>query len=157
LIGGLLSSFDLINSGLVPYADTYNKDHVQTLLRGARDLADFLTPVFDSPTGLPFFWINTTTRSVSGSSNTAVCGTLILEWHRLSDLTGDDKYRNLADKAESYLVHPMPNPIFPNLVGSEIDIDTGKFQTDDAGWHSGIDSFYEVRVFLLELGGRIGL
>lgn len=144
LIGGLLSAYDLITSGLVPSANTYNKDHVKALLTGARDLADFISPIFDSPTGLPYFWINTTTHQASGESNTAVPGTIILEYHRLSDLTGDDSYRNASDKAESYLINPKPDPVYPNLVGSQISVETGEFQTKDAGWNSGIDSFYEV-------------
>ena len=144
LIGGLLSTFDLITSGLVPYAASYDKEHVKSLLTGARDLADFLAPIFDSPTGLPYFYIDTTLRNASGTGNTATYGTIILEYHRLSDLTGDPKYRNMADKAESYLINPKPATVFPALVGSEVDIDTGLFQSKDAGWNSGIDSFYEV-------------
>jgi mannosyl-oligosaccharide alpha-1,2-mannosidase len=145
LIGGLLSAYDLITSGLVSSVDAYNKDHVQALLTGARDLADYISPIFDSPTGLPYFWFNTTTRQASGESNTAIAGTIILEYHRLSDLTGNDTYRNASDKAESYLINPKPDPIYPNLVGSQISVETGEFQTKDAGWYSGIDSFYEVK------------
>lgn len=113
------------------------------MLSGARDLADFIAPIFDLPTGLPYFWIDTATKEVSGASNTAVPGTIILEYYRLSDLTGDDKYGKMADKAESYLVHPKPDPVYPGLVGSQISIETGEFQSQDAGWNSGIDSFYE--------------
>lgn len=145
LIGGLLSAYDLITSGLVPHAFTYNRKHVKALLRGASDLADLISPLFDSPTGLPYFWLNVTTNEPYGTNiNTAIAGTIILEYHRLSDLTGDDKYRAMADKAQSYLMHPKPEPIFPNLVGSQISIETGEFLTFDAGWNSGIDSFYEV-------------
>ena len=144
VIGGLLSAYDLITSGKAPYAHTYNAQHVKALLTAARDTADLISPLFDSPTGLPYFWLNITSGQVSGDINTAIAGTIILEYHRLSDLTGDDKYRKQADKAESYLLNPQPKPQFPSLVGSSIDVATGKFTTADAGWFSGIDSFYEV-------------
>lgn len=144
LIGGLLSAYDLITSGKVPYANEYNKTQVATLLAGAKTLADFLSPIFDSETGIPYFWINATTREpFAGPSSTASVGTIILEYHRLSDLTGDDKYRNQADKAESYLINPHPQTIFPAIVGGNLDQDTGLFTNDAGGWQSGIDSFYE--------------
>lgn len=144
LIGGLLSAYDLITSGLVPYAGQYNKAHVKALLKGAKDLADLISPLFDTTTGLPYYWLNTTThKGFPGYSNTAVDGTIILEYHRLSDLTGDDKYRNMADKAESYLINPQPTPVYPGLVGSNVDMDTGKFTNENAGWQSGVDSFFE--------------
>ena len=145
LIGGLLSAYDLITSGLVPYADQYDKTQVPKLLDGARTLADFISPLYDTPTGLPYFWINTTTRvGFPGFfDNTAVDGTIILEYHRLSDLTGDTKYRDQADKAESYLLNPNPPPIYPALVGSNVNLTTGEFTNENAGWQSGLDSFYE--------------
>ena len=144
LIGGLLSAHDLITSGLVPYAEEYNQNHVKALLNGARTLADFIAPIFDTETGLPYFWINTTTRvGFPGAGNTAVDGTIILEYHRLSDLTGDERYRKVADKAESYLINPQPAPVYPGLVGSAVDMNTGNFTNENAGWQSGIDSFFE--------------
>ena len=158
ILAGLQSAYDLINSGKVPHAHTYNKRHVKALLQGARDVADLLSPVFDSPTGIPWFWydIENNTALHTMQSNTAVVGTLIMEFHRLSDLTRDPKYRNLADRAESYLLHPKPKPLYPDLVGSNIDINTGKFTTNDIAWKSGIDSFYEVSHLSLCLDSRVG-
>lgn len=146
ILGGLQSAYDLIKSGKVPHAHTYNKRHVDALLNGARDVADLLSPVFESPTGIPWFWYDIVNGNASHTmqSNTAVVGTLILEFHRLSDLTGDSKYRKLADKAESYLIEPKPKPLYPGLVGSNIDLNSGEFTSNDVAWKSGIDSFYEV-------------
>ena len=147
LLAGQLSAHDLITSGKVPYADTYNREHVEALVRNARNLADLLSPVFDSPSGLPWFFLEIATHNASHQmgASTAIAGTLIYEWHRLSDLTGDPKYRNLADKAESYLIHPKPQPLYPDLIGSQLDMTTGDVTTRDVAWKSGIDSFYEVR------------
>ena len=101
---------------------------------------------------LPWFYLETATHNASHQmgANTAVAGTLIYEWHRLSDLTGDPKYRDLADRAEAHLLHPKPEPLYPDLVGSNLDMTTGEFTTNDVSWKSGIDSFYEVRIYLCE-------
>jgi mannosyl-oligosaccharide alpha-1,2-mannosidase len=48
-----------------------------------------------------------------------------------------------ADRTESYLINPNPAPIYPGLVGSELDVETGNYLTFDFGWKSGIDSFLE--------------
>ena len=162
-IAGLLSAHDLITSGLVPHANKYNKKHVKALLAGAKTLADLLAPQFDTPSGLPHFYINTTThvpsnghfpyvdpltnKTYTAVTNTAIAGTIILEYHRLSDLTGDKSYRQMADKAEANLVNPKPAPIYPGIVGSELDLNTGEFFAYDGGWKSGIDSFYEVSLY----------
>lgn len=158
-IGGLLSAYDLITNNKVPNARHYNRTQVNALLKGAQTLADLFEPVFDTPTGLPHFFYNTTTGEITDGPypytdpftnitytaviNTAIAGTNILEWHRLSDLTGNDKYRRISDRSNSNMINPQPKPIYPNLVGSMLDINTGKFFAYDAGWQSGIDSFYE--------------
>lgn len=175
----LLSAYDLLTSGYVP-AGTYNEGHVNALLSQAKTLGDKLKVQFDSPSGLPMAFINFTTNTpINGqftnplnnvtynATNTAVAGTSILEFYRLSDLTGDESFRALVgrslqvgkrlsnlltkncqvDRAEGNLVFPNPNPVYPGLVGSELDVDSGNYLTFDFGWHGGIDSFYEVFFF----------
>lgn len=88
---------------------TYNADHVNALLSQAKTLGDNLKVQFDSASGLPTAYINfTTNTAVNGqftdpfnnviynSTNTAVAGTLILEFYRLADLTSDDSFRQLV-------------------------------------------------------------
>ncbi|KAJ5908209.1 mannosyl-oligosaccharide alpha-1-2-mannosidase 1B [Penicillium taxi] len=148
----LLSAYDLINSGQFP--NPYDKDLVETLLSQAKSLATAITPVFDTVTGLPGGNLNFTTQkivqsttTVNGktynSTNTAQAGTMILEYYRLSDLTGDESFRQQAQKAEEYLINPSPSPAFPGLIGTELDTDTGNFITFDGGWEAGVDSFIE--------------
>ena len=85
---------------------TYNQDHIDTLLSQARVLGDKLLVQFETPSGLPTAYIDfATNEPINGQftdplngvtynvSDVAVAGTLILEFHRLSDLTGDLKYR----------------------------------------------------------------
>jgi mannosyl-oligosaccharide alpha-1,2-mannosidase len=104
----LLSSYDLLTNGYVP-SGTYNPDHINALLSQAKTLGDKLKVQFDTPSGLPTANINFTTNTpVNGqftdplnnvtynATNTAVAGTLILEFYRLADLTGDESFRVLV-------------------------------------------------------------
>jgi len=159
-IAGLLGAYDLVTSASVPNASTYNETQVNMLLANAVTLADLIASQFNTPSGLPRFFVNTTThlpvdgpapftnpltnKTYTSVINTAIAGTNILEFHRLSDLTGNNTYRQLADKAVSNLINPRPQPVYPGLVGSMLDIETGEFLTYDAGWKSEIDSFLEV-------------
>src|SRR5690606_11307628 len=101
---------------------------------------------FDTPSGIPYNNLNFLTNGSSDTTNgLATTGTLILEWTRLSDLTGDPKYVEIAARAEGYLLAPEPalGEPFPGLLGTDIDINTGLFVNPRGGWSGGTDSFYE--------------
>lgn len=153
-VGGLLSAYDLLKSGLFP--SNYPESQINALLSQAVTLADKIAYGFESPTGLAASNVNFTsntpvfgtytiaaTNTTYNSTNTASTGTFVLEWARLSDLTGNETYRQLTERAESYLVNPSPSPVYPGLVGTQFDVDTGSMITFDGGWHSGVDSFLE--------------
>ncbi|KAJ5082828.1 mannosyl-oligosaccharide alpha-1-2-mannosidase 1B [Penicillium argentinense] len=125
-LGGLLSAYDLIKSGRFP--NPYD-EKLEALLSQARILATTISPVFDTATGLPA-QMNLSSQQVIRST-TAV-----------NDLTGGESFRQMAQKAEKYLVNPKPAPAFPALVGTEPDTETGI--TFDGGWLAGVDSFIEV-------------
>lgn len=59
-----------------------------------------------------------------------------------------------ARRAEEILINPSPAPVYAGLVGTELDTDTGKFITFDAGWEAGVDSFIEVS---LTINGNLKL
>lgn len=54
-----------------------------------------------------------------------------------------------ADRVQGNLIFPYPAPVWPGLVGSQLDTDTGNYLTYDFGWRAGIDSFIEVIKFHL--------
>ena len=79
LFGGLLSAYQL--------------DGDERFLNLAVDLADRLLPAFDSPTGMPYRFVNLVTGATSDSlNNPAEIGTLLLEWGTLSKITGNSVY-----------------------------------------------------------------
>ncbi|RJE17693.1 hypothetical protein PHISCL_09972, partial [Aspergillus sclerotialis] len=143
-LAGMLSGYDLLNG---PAKDLVDHSKIEILKEQSVNLANVLKFAFDTPSGVPHNDVNITSHANDGSKTNglAVTGTLILEWTRLSDLTGDEQYAKLAEKAQSYLLHPEPSwaQPFPGLVGSNIDINTGEFADAAVSWNGGDDSFYE--------------
>lgn len=127
LLGGLLSGYQMTGD--------------ERLLRLADDLGTRLLPVFNSPTGMPYRFVNLKTGKTSGAqSNPAEIGTLILEFGTLSKLTHKPVY---YDKAKNALVQLYDRRSKIGLVGEEIDVETGKWINPASHVGGGIDSYYE--------------
>ncbi|MGH7939299.1 MAG: glycoside hydrolase family 47 protein, partial [Chthoniobacterales bacterium] len=127
LLGGLLSSYQLTGD--------------KHLLALAVDLGHRLLPVFNSPTGLPYVFVNLRTGKVRGiKTNPAETGTLLLEFGTLSKLTGNPIFYKKAKRA---LVETYKRRSRLGLVGSEIDVETGRWLDPDSHISGGIDSYYE--------------
>lgn len=127
LLGGLLSA--------------YQMDGDPAFLRLATDLGNRLLPAFDSPTGMPFRYVNLKTGETRDPiSNPAEIGTLMLEFGTLSKLTGNPVYYEMAKRGvmELYRRHSGVG-----LVGSTIDVRTGEWQDTVSHVGGGIDSYYE--------------
>jgi mannosidase alpha-like ER degradation enhancer 2 len=119
----------------------YQMDGDRRFLRLAIDLADRLLPAFGSPTGMPYRFVNLTTGAQSGPvSNPAEIGTLMLEFGALSKLAEDPRYYFMAKRAVVALFRAR-SPI--GLVGSTIDVETGRWVDRDSHVSGGIDSYYE--------------
>jgi len=127
LLGGLLSGYQLTGD--------------KRLLTLAEDLGNRLLPAFDSPTGLPYVYVNLHTGQVRDPlSNPAETGTLLLELGTLSKLTGKPVY---YDKAKRALVETWKRRSAIGLVGSGINVETGAWTDPDSHVSGGIDSYYE--------------
>jgi mannosidase alpha-like ER degradation enhancer 2 len=127
LLGGLLSSYQLSGD--------------QRLLDLADNLGNRLLPVFNSPTGMPYMYVNLKTGKTRGSeSNPAEIGTLLLEFGTLSKLSGKPIY---YDKAKRALVELYSRRSAIGLVGSTINVETGKWIDTTSHISGGIDSYYE--------------
>ena len=127
ILGGLLSAYQISND--------------KRLLDLADDLGRRLLPVFDSPTGLPYKFVNLRTgRTREPVSNPAETGTLIIEFGTLSKLTGKQIY---YDKAKRALVETYNRRSSIGLVGTNINVETGKWTNPDSHVSAEIDSYYE--------------
>jgi mannosidase alpha-like ER degradation enhancer 2 len=127
LLGGLLSSYQLT--------------HDARLVALADDLGHRLMPVFASPTGMPYRFVNLRTGKVRDArSNPAEVGTLLLEFGTLSKLTGKPEYFTAAKRALLALAARRSRI---GLVGEEIDVETGRWKSGASHVGGGIDSYYE--------------
>jgi len=127
LLGGLLSSYQMTGD--------------KRLLVLAEDLGNRLLPVFNSPTGMPYRFVNLQTGKVrDAESNPAETGTLLIEFGTLSKLTGRPVF---YDKAKRALVETFKRRSALGLVGEKINVETGQWINSDSHISGAIDSFYE--------------
>jgi glycosyl hydrolase family 47 len=127
LLGGLLTNYQLTGD--------------KRLLNLAEDLGNRLLPVFDSPTGMPYRYVNLKTGKVSKPiSNPAETGTLLIEFGTLSKLTGKPVF---YEKAKRALVETYNRRSKIGLVGEWINVETGSWTNNDSHISGAIDSYYE--------------
>jgi mannosidase alpha-like ER degradation enhancer 2 len=127
LLGGLLSGYQLTGD--------------KHLLNLAEDLGNRLLPVFNSPTGLPYVYVNLRTGQTRDPvTNPAETGTLVLEFGTLSKLTGRSVF---YEKAKRALVETFKRRSPLGLVGESINVETGAWTNTDSHISGGIDSYYE--------------
>ncbi|KAF8775978.1 hypothetical protein HU200_004115 [Digitaria exilis] len=156
LLGGLISAHLLakdyssqLKSGL--YHDQ--------LLHLAESLGNRFLPAFETPTGLPYAWINLkvhiqnfgfsqTSKGIVVCMDQSFTCSLILEMGVLSRLTGDSRYEAAALRALRKL-WSMRSSL--NLVGTTLDVFTGKWIEYSSGIGAGVDSFYEylIKAYIL--------
>jgi ER degradation enhancer, mannosidase alpha-like 2 len=127
LMGGLLSSYELTGD--------------KRLLALADDLGTRMLPMFNSPTGMPYEYVNLRTGAVRGvNSNPAEVGSMLIEYGVLARLTGKPMF---YDKAKRAVVALYQRQSAIGLVGSGINVETGQWTDKTAGIQGGIDSYYE--------------
>ncbi|HEX6043005.1 MAG TPA: glycoside hydrolase family 47 protein [Pyrinomonadaceae bacterium] len=127
ILGGLITNYQLT--------------HDKRLLNLAEDLGRRLLPVFESPTGMPYRYVNLKTGKVRDAvSNPAETGTLLLEFGALSKLTGNPVF---YDKAKRALVETYNRRSKIGLVGEWINVETGHWTNTDSHISGAIDSYYE--------------
>lgn len=127
ILGGLISAYQMTGDG--------------KLLKLADDLGTRLLPAFDSPTGMPYRFVNLKTGKTRDKiSNPAETGTLLIEFGALAKLTGKEIY---YDKAKKALVETYKRRSKIGLVGQNIDVETGEWTNNDSHVSGAIDSYYE--------------
>lgn len=127
LLAGLLAAYEL--------------DGDKKFLFLAEDLGKRLMPCFNTPTGMPYRYVNLKTGAIRDSANNpAEIGTLMLEFGKLSQLTGNDKYYHAA-KIAFLAVYNSRSDL--DLVGEVINVNTGKWISTQSHISGYIDSYYE--------------
>ena len=127
ILGGLLSAYEMTGDA--------------KLLALADDLGARLLPVFESPTGMPYMFVNLRTGKVSGArTNPAEIGTLILEFGTLSRHTKKAVY---FEKAKRALTELYKRRAKTGLVGEWINVETGEWVNPSSHVGGAIDSYYE--------------
>jgi len=124
VLGGLISAHLLAidpNNRLIQ--GSYNNQ----LLRLAEDLGKRFLPAFETPTGLPYAWINLKNgvmENETTETSTSGCGSLVLEMGALSRLTGDPRFESAALRALRQLWR-MRSSL--DLLGTTLDVVTGEW------------------------------
>ncbi len=128
VVGGLLSG--------------YHATQDPRLLAKAKDMADRLLPVYEqSPTGLPYRFVNLHTGAVSGTTNNcAEIGTNVAEFGDLSRLTDDPRYINAAKRAQKAVFDRRSSL---NLIGTWINILSREWVVPNSTINAPVDSYYE--------------
>lgn len=128
MLGGLLSAYEM--------------DGDKRFLKLAVDLAGRLIKAFDTPTGIPYRFINLKTGKATGNlTNPAEAGTMLLEYGTLTALTGDSLYYKTAKRAVEAIYSRRSKKT--GLVGSQIDVMTGVWVDRESSISGGTDSYYE--------------
>jgi hypothetical protein len=127
LLGGLQSAYELSSD--------------KRFLLLAIDLTERLLPAFKTKTGMPYRYINLQTGKLRDSiNNPAEIGTLMMEFGKLSQLTGNKTYYAVAKKAIME-VYKRRSKI--GLVGLQIDVTNGEWKNTESAIGAYIDSYYE--------------
>ncbi|KAL4708310.1 hypothetical protein ACJJTC_007716 [Scirpophaga incertulas] len=131
-VGGLLSCYALTG-------DTVFRDK-------AAEVADALLPAFETPTGLPYALINPSTKVsrpyhwAGPNSILSEVGTLHIEFTYLSEVTGNDVYKQKVERIREVLNNiEKPNDLYPNFINPR----SGQWGQKHISLGALGDSFYE--------------
>ncbi|KAJ4983207.1 Endoplasmic reticulum mannosyl-oligosaccharide 1,2-alpha-mannosidase 2 [Stagonosporopsis vannaccii] len=137
-LGGLLSAYDV------------SEAKHRVLLEKAVELGDMLYAAFDTPNRMPigrWDWANAALRmyqEADGQGFSAELGSLTLEFTRLSQLTGDDKYYDAVARITSLLSKHQDRTQIPGLFPIRISPAREDFSQDKHFTMGGMsDSLYE--------------
>ncbi|GJN22238.1 hypothetical protein PR202_gb09788 [Eleusine coracana subsp. coracana] len=148
LLGGLISAHLLAKDYISQLKDGLYHDQ---LLHLAVNLGNRFLPAFETPTGLPYAWINLkygVMENETTETSTSGCGSLILEMGALSRLSGDSRYEAAALRALRKL-WSMRSSL--NLVGTTLDVLTGKWIEYSSGIGAGNTILFSVCLIVIAL------
>ncbi|EUC64241.1 mannosyl-oligosaccharide alpha-1,2-mannosidase [Rhizoctonia solani AG-3 Rhs1AP] len=133
-LGGLISAYELGGK----------KD--QALIDRAREVGNKLSNGWQGTNDFPYNTLDFTT-DVPVIEEVSVAGTLILEWFKLAEYTGNKTYLELVERSMRR-VGTNDSPL-PGLPAQGIDPSTGQPIGDYITWGGGSDSYFE---YLIKYG-----
>ncbi|KAJ2161783.1 hypothetical protein GGF46_001205 [Coemansia sp. RSA 552] len=142
--GHRLMVFEMTIRALGGLLGAYELDHDPMLLRKAREVGDVLSRAFNTTTGLPsgLLDLNRPGWKHEGSICIAEAGSFQLEFKKLSQLTGDDKYWRIAERASDALENAGRR--FQGLYPMYVHVRTGTYNNFSSySMGAMADSFYE--------------
>ncbi|TDH66271.1 hypothetical protein CCR75_008799 [Bremia lactucae] len=143
VIGGLVSAHMLASPEYFGMMD--EDEYHGELLALAADLGQRMLPAFETPTGIPVHRVNLQhgvlpQDRAANLTCPAAAGSLLVEMAYLSRLTGDSRFEERAKQA---VVALWKRRSGLNLLGSAIDVGSGRWIYSHGGIGAGLDSFYE--------------
>ena len=119
----------------------YEMDGDKKFLSLATDLANRMMPAFNTPTGMPYRYVHLQTGKIRDSiNNPAEIGTLMMEFGKLSKITHNKAYYDVAKKA---IMNVYAKRSSIDLVGEQINVTNGKWVSIQSHISGYIDSYYE--------------
>ena len=144
-----VQAFEITIRLLAGLLSAYQMDGDNRFLLLAEDLGKRLLPIYDSPTGMPYRYVNLRTGVTRDSvNNPAEIGTALLEFGTLSKLTGNPVYYQKAKLAATQVFNRRSSK---GLVGTWINVVTGQWTNPSSHISGAIDSYYEylIKAWLL--------
>jgi hypothetical protein len=127
ILGGLLAMFQ------------YTED--PKILDLAEDFGIRMLPAFESPTGMPYYWVNLKTGEVKGAEiNVAEGGSYTFEMGILSHFTGNPVFYEKAKRATKAIFDRRSEI---GLIGERTNVETGEWTDERSHIGCCIDSYYE--------------
>ncbi|KAJ1896116.1 hypothetical protein LPJ66_004186 [Kickxella alabastrina] len=146
--GYMTQVFEMTIRALGGLLGAYELDEDPMLLQKAREVADVLAVAFEgSLVGLPMSYVDANMKKPVPTTRVCIAeaGTIQLEFKKLSQLTGDPKYRKIAERASDVLetatkYHSGLYPIYLNTINGQYD------HSASLSMGAGADSFYEYQL-----------
>ncbi|ORX71112.1 glycoside hydrolase [Linderina pennispora] len=135
--------FEMIIRSLAGLLTAYEMSNDRRLLKKAQQVGDALFPAFNTTTGIPYPRVDVNRGTAVSSSHVclAEAGTVQLEYWKLSELTGNDKYHQAAQRVVDIL--DKADKPYPGLYPIWIEISSGKMTSGQITFGGQGDSWYE--------------
>ncbi|CAJ0549800.1 Ff.00g034130.m01.CDS01 [Fusarium sp. VM40] len=133
-LGGLLGAYELSGE--------------EVILKKAIELGEMLYVAFDTPNRLPGFWLNfedaRNGKQIAGIHDpSASPSSLVMEFTRLSQITGDPKFYDATDRVTQFLIKTQNHTLLPGMWPLCLDFQNEQVHDNTFSLGALADSLYE--------------